>query len=47
MRQGRSARDGHSLDPMRMPYPVYAHATDTEVAAIYALLRAGGIRPKG
>ncbi len=46
MRQGRSALDGHSLDPMKMPYPVYANASDTEVAAIYALLKAGGIRPK-
>lgn len=46
MRQGRSARDGHSLDPTQMPYPVFAHATDTEVAAIYALLKTGGIKPK-
>lgn len=44
MRRGRSARDGHSLDPSQMPYPVYANASDTEVAAIYALLKAGGIK---
>lgn len=46
MRQGRSALDGHSLDPMKMPYPVYANASDTEVAAVYALLKAGGMRPR-
>ena len=45
MRQGRSAKDGHSLDPTQMPYPIYANASDTEVGAIYALLKAGGIKP--
>ncbi|MCC6349850.1 MAG: c-type cytochrome [Candidatus Eisenbacteria bacterium] len=46
MRRGLSPVDGRSLDPLRMPYPVFAHASDIEVAAIYALLRAGGIRPQ-
>lgn len=45
MRQGRSPVDGRSLDPMKMPYPVYANASDTEVAAVYALLKAGGLKP--
>lgn len=44
VRQGRSALDGHSLDPTKMPYPVYANATATEIAALYALLKAGGIK---
>lgn len=44
VRQGRSPRDGHSLDPTKMPYPLFANLDDTEVAALYEMLRAGGIR---
>lgn len=39
LRHGTSTRDGHTLDPKRMPYPLYANLTDTEVGAIYAHLQ--------
>jgi mono/diheme cytochrome c family protein len=45
LRHGQSARDGHSLDPTKMPYAVYANLNDSEVAAIFALLKAGGPKP--
>lgn len=43
LRHGTSARDGHSLDPQQMPYWLFAHLTDTEVDALYALLKSGGL----
>lgn len=46
VREGRSAIDGRSLDPTRMPYPVYSHLSDVEVQALHALLKAGGPRRK-
>lgn len=43
LRHGTSARDGHSLDPQQMPYWLFAHLTDTEVDALYAVLKSGGL----
>jgi len=38
VRRGTSARDGHSLDPLQMPYPSFQNLDSLEVAAIYANL---------
>lgn len=40
LRQGVSARDGHALDPMKMPFPIFSRLSDTDVGAIYAYLQA-------
>lgn len=42
LRAGVSARDGHALDPVDMPFPVYSRLTDTEVGAIYTYLQSLG-----
>lgn len=42
LRAGVSARDGHVLDPVGMPFPVYSRLTDTEVGAIYTYLQSLG-----
>jgi mono/diheme cytochrome c family protein len=35
LRHGVSARDGHALDPMQMPFAHYSKLTDLEVVAVY------------
>ena len=39
LRRGTSARDGHSLDPTKMPYLTFANLNDSEVGAIYTYLQ--------
>jgi mono/diheme cytochrome c family protein len=42
LRHGVSARDGHALDPARMPFAQFSTLEDDEVGAIYAYLREAG-----